>query len=247
MNLGMANLNYNGPNNTFIKNQPNPGIKMNKLSLSSKPPKNTNPFIANDNINIMGNQNQNQNMPSMINLNYGQMNNRNLYLQQNMPVMRNPHMNQGYINNNHINIGNNQIKADFQNPNYNPNMINNKQKYPKYNPNTYQNQKHNNMGNNQLYQKNKNNIINNTDMNNPNTNLNMTNNKNYGFKSGLEHGNFLGSNKSMEQPKQSFLCVNIKFNDKSTKTIVIKNWNESQAILDDLLREGKIKSEREKN
>ena len=247
MNLGMANLNYNGPNNTFIKNQPtNPAIKMNKLSLSSKPPKNTNPFIANDNINIMGNQNQNQNMPSMINLNYGQMNNRNLYLQQNMPVMRNPHMNQGYINNNHINIGNNQIKADFQNPNYNPNMINNKQKYQKYNPNTYQNQKHNNMGNNQLYQKNKNNIINNTDMNNPNTNLNMTNNKNYGFKSGLEHGNFLGSNKSMEQPKQSFLCVNIKFNDKSTKTIVIKNWNESQAILDDLLREGKIKSEREK-
>jgi hypothetical protein len=247
MNLGIANLNYNGPNNNFIKNQPtNPAIKMNKLSQSSKPPKNTNPFINNDNINIIGNQNQNQNMPSMINLNYGQMNNRNLYLQQNMPVIRNPHMNQGYINNNHINIGNNQIKTDFQNANYNQNMINNKQKFQKYNPNTYLNQKHNNIGNNQLYQKNKNNILNNNDINNPNINLNMTNNKNFGFKSGLEHGNFLGSNKSMDQPKQSFLCLNIKFGDKSTKTINIKNWNESQNILDDLLREGKIKSEREK-
>jgi hypothetical protein len=182
----------------------------------------------------------------MINLNYGQMNNRNLYLQQNMPVIRNPHMNQGYINNNHINIGNNQIKTDFQNANYNQNMINNKQKFQKYNPNTYLNQKHNNIGNNQLYQKNKNNILNNNDINNPNINLNMTNNKNFGFKSGLEHGNFLGSNKSMDQPKQSFLCLNIKFSDKSTKTINIKNWNESQNILDDLLREGKIKSEREK-
>jgi hypothetical protein len=247
MNLGIANLNYNGPNNNFIKNQPtNPAIKMNKLSQSSKPPKNTNPFINNDNINIIGNQNQNQNMPSMINLNYGQMNNRNLYLQQNMPVIRNPHMNQGYINNNHINIGNNQIKTDFQNANYNQNMINNKQKFQKYNPNTYLNQKHNNIGNNQLYQKNKNNILNNNDINNPNINLNMTNNKNFGFKSGLEHGNFLGSNKSMDQPKQSFLCLNIKFSDKSTKTINIKKWNESQNILDDLLREGKIKSEREK-
>ena len=156
MNLGMANLNYNGPNNTFKSNNNNQ-IKMNKLSQSSKPPKNTNPFINNDNMNLIGNQNQNQNISQILNLNYGQMNNRNIYMQQGIPVIRNPHMNQGYINNNHINIGNNQIKTEFQNANYNPNMINNKQKYPKYNQNSYQNQKHNNMNNNQMYQKNKNN------------------------------------------------------------------------------------------
>ena len=238
MNLGMANLNYNGPNNTFKSNNNNQ-IKMNKLSQSSKPPKNTNPFINNDNMNLIGNQNQNQNISQILNLNYGQMNNRNIYMQQGIPVIRNPHMNQGYINNNHINIGNNQIKTEFQNANYNPNMINNKQKYPKYNQNSYQNQKHNNMNNNQMYQKNKNN----SDMNN---NLNMTNNKNYGYKPGTDHGNFIGSNKSMDQPKQSFLCLNIKFTDKTSKNILINKWDESQSVLDELLREGKIKTEREK-
>ena len=241
INIGMANLNYNGPNN-FKTSNSNNQIKMGKLSLSSKPPKNTNPFINNNDLNILGNQPQSQNLPQMLNINYGQINNRNIYMQQGIPVMRNPHMNQGYINNNHLNINNNQLKTEFQNANYNPNMINNKQKYPKYNnQNNYQNQKHNNINsNNQLYQKNKsNNDINN---NNPN----MSNNKNnYSFKSSNEHGNYIGSNKSMEQ-RQSFLCLNIKFGDKTSKNIIINKWDESQSVLDELVKEGKIKTEREK-
>ena len=239
INIGMANLNYNGPNN-FKSSNSNNQIKMGKLSLSSKPPKNTNPFINNNDNIMLGNQPQSQNIPQMLNINYGQINNRNIYMQQGIPVMRNPHMNQGYINNNHININNNQLKTDFPNANYNPNMINNKQKYQKYNnQNNYQNQKHNNINNNnQIYQKNKSN-------NDINNNPNMPNNKNYGFKAGNEHGNYIGSNKSMEQ-RQSFLCLNIKFGDKTSKNIIINKWDESQSVLDELLKEGKIKTEREK-
>ena len=240
INIGMGNLNYNGPNN-FKSSNSNNQIKIGKLSQSSKPPKNTNPFINNNDNIILGNQPQSQNIPQMLNINYGQINNRNIYMQQGIPVIRNPHMNQGYINNNNININNNQLKTDFQNANYNPNMINNKQKYPKYNnPNSYQNQKHNNINNNnQMYQKNKSN----NDINN--NNQNMPNNKNYGFKSGNEHGNYIGSNKSMEQ-RQSFLCLNIKFGDKTRKNIIINKWDESQSVLDELLKEGKIRTEREK-
>ena len=166
---------------------------MGKLSQSSKPPKNTNQFINNNDNIKLGNQPQSQNIPQMLNINYGQINNRNIYMQQGIPVMRNPHMNQGYINNNHINIWNNQLKTDFQNANYNPNMINNKQKYQKYSSqNNCPNQKHNNINNNnQMFQKNKNNNdINNNNNNNPN----FPNNKNYGFKAGNEHGNYIGSN-----------------------------------------------------
>ena len=240
INIGMGNLNYNGPNN-FKSSNSNNQIKIGKLSQSSKPPKNTNPFINNNDNIILGNQPQSQNIPQMLNINYGQINNRNIYMQQGIPVIRNPHMNQGYINNNNININNNQLKTEFQNANYNPNMINNKQKYPKYNnPNSYQNQKHNNINNNnQMYQKNKSN----NDINN--NNQNMPNNKNYGFKSGNEHGNYIGSNKSMEQ-RQSFLCLNIKFGDKTRKNIIINKWDESQSVLDELLKEGKIRTEREK-
>ena len=240
INIGMGNLNYNGPNN-FKSSNSNNQIKIGKLSQSSKPPKNTNPFINNNDNIILGNQPQSQNIPQMLNINYGQINNRNIYMQQGIPVIRNPHMNQGYINNNNININNNQLKTDFQNANYNPNMINNKQKYPKYNnPNSYQNQKHNNINNNnQMYQKNKSN----NDINN--NNQNMPNNKNYGFKSGNEHGNYIGSNKTMEQ-RQSFLCLNIKFGDKTRKNIIINKWDESQSVLDELLKEGKIRTEREK-
>ena len=240
INIGMGNLNYNGPNN-FKSSNSNNQIKIGKLSQSSKPPKNTNPFINNNDNIILGNQPQSQNIPQMLNINYGQINNRNIYMQQGIPVIRNPHMNQGYINNNNININNNQLKTEFPNASYNPNMINNKQKYPKYNnPNSYQNQKHNNINNNnQMYQKNKSN----NDINN--NNQNMPNNKNYGFKSGNEHGNYIGSNKSMEQ-RQSFLCLNIKFGDKTRKNIIINKWDESQSVLDELLKEGKIRTEREK-
>ena len=242
INIAMGNLNYNGPNNNFKSNNNNNQIKMGKLSQSSKPPKNTNPFINNNDNIMLGNQPQSQNIPQMLNINYGQINNRNIYMQQGIPVMRNPHMNQGYINNNHINIGNNQLKTDFQNANYNPSMINNKQKYQKYtNQNNYPNQKHNNINNNnQMFQKNKSN----NDINNNNPNL--PNNKNYGFKAGNEHGNYIGSNKAIDQQKQSFLCLNIKFGDKTSKNIVINKWDESQSVLDELIKEGKIRTEREK-
>ena len=122
-------------------------------------------------------------------------------------------------------------------------MINNKQKYPKYNnQNNYQNQKHNNINNNnQLYQKNKSN----NDINNNNPGMTNNNKNNYSFKSNNEHGNYIGSNKSMEQ-RQSFLCLNIKFGDKTSKNIIINKWDESQSVLDELLKEGKIKTEREK-
>ena len=242
INIAMGNLNYNGPNNNFKSNNNNNQIKMGKLSQSSKPPKNTNPFINNNDNIMLGNQPQSQNIPQMLNINYGQINNRNIYMQQGIPVMRNPHMNQGYINNNHINIGNNQLKTDFQNANYNPSMINNKQKYQKYSSqNNYPNQKHNNINNNnQMFQKNKSN----NDINNNNPNL--PNNKNYGFKAGNEHGNYIGSNKAIDQQKQSFLCLNIKFGDKTSKNIVINKWDESQSVLDELIKEGKIRTEREK-
>ena len=41
-----------------------------------------------------------------------------------------------------------------------------------------------------MFQKNKNN----NDINNNNNNPNFPNNKNYGFKAGNEHGNYIGSN-----------------------------------------------------
>ena len=258
MNLGnnlMNNLNYNGPKNNFIKNNNNniPMKMTTKLSQSSKTAKNTIPnFLPNDNINIIGNQNQN--IPQLLNMGFGQMNNRNIYLQQNIQGMRNPHMNQGYINNNHINIVNNQINnKDFQTANFNPNMMN-KKNYQKFNTNTFQVQKHNNtINNNQIFQKNKNNVLNSGEINNNllNNNINLNNNKNFGLKSGNEN-NILGSNKSnfsmggSTQAKQFILCLNIKLGDKSTKTIKIKNWNECPTILDELKTEGKINNDKEK-
>ena len=258
MNLGnnlMNNLNYNGPKNNFIKNNNNniPMKMTTKLSQSSKTAKNTIPnFLSNDNINIIGNQNQN--IPQLLNMGFGQMNNRNIYLQQNIQGMRNPHMNQGYINNNHINIVNNQINnKDFQTANFNPNMMN-KKNYQKFNTNTFQVQKHNNtINNNQIFQKNKNNVLNSGEINNNllNNNINLNNNKNFGLKSGNEN-NILGSNKSnfsmggSTQAKQFILCLNIKLGDKSTKTIKIKNWNECPTILDELKTEGKINNDKEK-
>ena len=173
------------------------------------------------------------------------------YIQQNMPNMRNPHMNQGYINNNHINIGNNVINKDFQNQNFTPNMINNKQKYQKYNPGTYQVQKHNNINNtnNQMFQKNKN-VLTNSDMNNNLMNNNL-NNKNFGLKPGNEN-NLTGSNKSNpslgpnNQVKQYILCLNIKLGDNSTKTVKIKNSMEFNSIYEELKVEGKKISDKEK-
>ena len=75
----------------------------NKSSQSSKGAKNTIPNF--DGINMI--QNQNQNLPQMMNMNFGQINNGNYFIQQNIPRMRNNHMNQGFMNNNHINMGNN--------------------------------------------------------------------------------------------------------------------------------------------
>lgn len=245
----LNNLNYNGPKNTFIKNQSNNiPMKMNNiLSKSSKGAKNTTPnFMQNDNINILGNQNQN--IPAMLNMGFAPINNRNYYIQQNMPNMRNPHMNQGYMNNNHINIGNNVMNKDFQNPNFNPNMVGNKQKYQKYNPNTYQVQKHNNMNNTPMYQKNKNNILNANDMNMNNNMINTNiNNKNI-LKTGNDL-NAVGSNKSnfsTNQPKQNILCLNIKFADNTTKTINIKNLNDFPTIYEELKNQGKDINEKQK-
>ena len=112
INLGLINLNYNGPKNNFNK------INNNELSRSSKTTKNKIPnFISNDNLNL------NQSMTSMMNKNMNNMNNmnninnRNYFIQQNA---RNSHMNQGYINNNnHINmINNNMNNKDFANPGF---------------------------------------------------------------------------------------------------------------------------------
>ena len=252
------NLNYNGPKNNFMKNNNNniPMKMTNKqLSQSSNAAKNTIPNIMqNDNINFMGNQNQN--IPQMLNMSFGPLNNRNYYIPQNMPNMRNPHMNQGYINNNHINIGNNAMNnKDFQNQNFGNNMINNKQKYQKFNQNQYQGQKHININNNQMFQKNKN-VQNNNDMNNNNNNNLLNNNnidssKSFGLKSGNEN-NFTNSNKSNfsiggnNQIKNYILSLNIKLGDKTTKTIKIKSLNDCSKILDDLRTEGKISNEKEK-
>ena len=257
MNLSpglLNNLNYNGAKNNFIKN-PNNNINMKinnkQLSQSSNAAKNTIPNIMqNDNINFIGNQNQN--IPQMLNMSFGPINNRNYYIPPNMPNMRNPHMNQGYINNNHINIGNSAINnKEFQNQNFTPNMVNNKQKYQKYNQNAYQGQKHNNMNNNQMFQKNKN-VQNSNDMNNNNLlNNNIDNNKSFGLKSGNDN-NFTNSNKSNfsmggnTQIKNYILSLNIKLRDKTTRTIKIKSLNDCSNILEELRKEGKITNEREK-
>ena len=257
MNLSpglLNNLNYNGAKNNFIKN-PNNNINMKinnkQLSQSSNAAKNTIPNIMqNDNINFIGNQNQN--IPQMLNMSFGPINNRNYYIPPNMPNMRNPHMNQGYINNNHINIGNNAINnKEFQNQNFTPNMVNNKQKYQKYNQNLYQGQKHNNMNNNQMFQKNKN-VQNSNDMNNNNLlNNNIENNKSFGLKSANDN-NFTNSNKSNfsmggnTQIKNYILSLNIKLRDKTTKTIKIKSLNDCSNILEELRKEGKITNEKEK-
>ena len=258
MNLSpglLNNLNYNGAKNNFIKN-PNNNINMKinnkQLSQSSNAAKNTIPNIMqNDNINFIGNQNQN--IPQMLNMSFGPINNRNYYIPPNMPNMRNPHMNQGYINNNHINIGNSAINnKEFQNQNFTPNMVNNKQKYQKYNQNIYQGQKHNNMNNNQMFQKNKN-VQNSNDMNNNNLlNNNIdNNNKSFGLKSANDN-NFTNSNKSNfsmggnTQIKNYILSLNIKLRDKTTKTIKIKSLNDCSNILEELRKEGKITNEKEK-
>ena len=257
MNLSpglLNNLNYNGAKNNFIKN-PNNNINMKinnkQLSQSSNAAKNTIPNIMqNDNINFIGNQNQN--IPQMLNMSFGPINNRNYYIPPNMPNMRNPHMNQGYINNNHINIGNSAINnKEFQNQNFTPNMVNNKQKYQKYNQNAYQGQKHNNMNNNQMFQKNKN-VQNSNDMNNNNLlNNNIENNKSFGLKSANDN-NFTNSNKSNfsmggnTQIKNYILSLNIKLRDKTTRTIKIKSLNDCSNILEELRKEGKITNEKEK-
>ena len=257
MNLSpglLNNLNYNGAKNNFIKN-PNNNINMKinnkQLSQSSNAAKNTIPNIMqNDNINFIGNQNQN--IPQMLNMSFGPINNRNYYIPPNMSNMRNPHMNQGYINNNHINIGNSAINnKEFQNQNFTPNMVNNKQKYQKYNQNAYQGQKHNNMNNNQMFQKNKN-VQNSNDMNNNNLlNNNIDNNKSFGLKSGNDN-NFTNSNKSNfsmggnTQIKNYILSLNIKLRDKTTRTIKIKSLNDCSNILEELRKEGKITNEKEK-
>ena len=257
MNLSpglLNNLNYNGAKNNFIKN-PNNNINMKinnkQLSQSSNAAKNTIPNIMqNDNINFIGNQNQN--IPQMLNMSFGPINNRNYYIPPNMPNMRNPHMNQGYINNNHINIGNSAINnKEFQNQNFTPNMVNNKQKYQKYNQNLYQGQKHNNMNNNQMFQKNKN-VQNSNDINNNNLlNNNIDNNKSFGLKSANDN-NFTNSNKSNfsmggnTQIKNYILSLNIKLRDKTTKTIKIKSLNDCSNILEELRKEGKITNEKEK-
>ena len=257
MNLSpglLNNLNYNGAKNNFIKN-PNNNINMKinnkQLSQSSNAAKNTIPNIMqNDNINFIGNQNQN--IPQMLNMSFGPINNRNYYIPPNMPNMRNPHMNQGYINNNHINIGNSAINnKEFQNQNFTSNMVNNKQKYQKYNQNAYQGQKHNNMNNNQMFQKNKN-VQNSNDMNNNNLlNNNIDNNKSFGLKSANDN-NFTNSNKSNfsmggnTQIKNYILSLNIKLRDKTTRTIKIKSLNDCSNILEELRKEGKITNEKEK-
>ena len=257
MNLSpglLNNLNYNGAKNNFIKNpNNNMNMKINnkQLSQSSNAAKNTIPNIMqNDNINFIGNQNQN--IPQMLNMSFGPINNRNYYIPPNMSNMRNPHMNQGYINNNHINIGNSAINnKEFQNQNFTPNMVNNKQKYQKYNQNAYQGQKHNNMNNNQMFQKNKN-VQNSNDMNNNNLlKNNIDNNKSFGLKSGNDN-NFTNSNKSNfsmggnTQIKNYILSLNIKLRDKTTKTIKIKSLNDCSNILEELRKEGKITNEKEK-
>ena len=257
MNLSpglLNNLNYNGAKNNFIKNpNNNMNMKINnkQLSQSSNAAKNTIPNIMqNDNINFIGNQNQN--IPQMLNMSFGPINNRNYYIPPNMSNMRNPHMNQGYINNNHINIGNSAINnKEFQNQNFTSNMVNNKQKYQKYNQNAYQGQKHNNMNNNQMFQKNKN-VQNTNDMNNNNLlNNNIDNNKSFGLKSANDN-NFTNSNKSNfsmggnTQIKNYILSLNIKLRDKTTRTIKIKSLNDCSNILEELRKEGKITNEREK-
>ena len=91
----MINLNYNGQNNNFIKNQNN--NMNNQINLSAQGTKNTIPnFTQNDNLNLISSKSQQ--MPSLINMNF----NRNFYIPQNM---RNSHMNNNRVDYN--------VKSDY--------------------------------------------------------------------------------------------------------------------------------------
>ena len=246
MNLGnLINLNYNGPNNKFIKN-PNNGINMNnntKTSLSSQPPKNTVPqnFAQAENLNLL--QGQNKQIPPILNMNFNPLNNRNFFVPQNM---RNSHINNNYINNNHLNNNNNINNKDFHNMGYNHNnMGNNNKKYQKqynYNSNQTPNSMNNN-ANNQMYNKSNKALLNNdlnANINNYALNNNNTQGKNYNLRSNKDFNSHSNSNKSNlnlnnnKQTKQYLLCLNLKLENNKTELIKIKTVEDCPIVLKEL-------------
>lgn len=256
MNVGnIYNLNYNGPNNKFIKNQNNNmGMNMNnKMSLSSQGTKNTIPnFNPGENLNLMASQSQQ--IPSLLNMNFNPLNNRNFYVPQNM---RNSHMNNNFINNNHINNPNNNINnKDFNNSGFNHNNMGNNKKYQKqynYNNNAYQQPNH--LNNNNTNMNNNNQIFNNknnkSNLNNDNNNFNLNNNnllKNYNQRASKESNSHSNSNKNNinisnnnnQQQKQYLLCLNIRLRNKQIMTIKIKSLEECPIILKEMKENKKI-------
>ena len=220
INLGnMINLNYNGPNNKFIKNQNN--NMNNNINLSSQGTKNTIPnFTKNENLNLM--PNRSQQIPSLINMNFITLNNRNFYIPQNM---RNSHMNNNFINNNHMN--NNINNKDNYNNGHNNNINNNKKYQKQYNyNNSYQS-----FNNNQNYN-NKNNL--NNDINNKSISFNNAS-KNYNQRTRKESTGFPDSNKSNNHhSKYYLLCLNLKLGNNKKEIINIKSIEDCSVILKEL-------------
>ena len=246
INVNMLNnLNYNGPNNKFNKNQNNMQMNMNnKLSLSSQGQKNTIPnFPQTENLNLV--LNQNQQIPSMINMNYGGLSNRTFYIPQNI---NNIHMKNNYINNNHLNNINNK---DFNNGGFDHNIGNNKKYQKQYNYNNIVQQQSNdinNKSNNNKYilNNNKNNINNdiNNNINNYNSNniYNNSNNDTYN-KNNLLKNNNLRASKEMnnqsnkiksQQPTQYLLCLNLKLDNNKTEIINFKSLEDCTIILKEM-------------
>ena len=232
MNLGnIININYNGSNTKFIKNQNNMNIN-NKMSLSSQGLKNTKPFYnPGENLNFI--QSQPQQIPSLINLTFNPLNNRNFYVQQNI---RNPHMNNNY-NNNHINNNNNIFNNNYNNNNFNHNNIgNNNKKYQKefnFNNSYQKNNEINNYkkyNNNKNYKKDKNNnnFNNNNLINNYNYNLISSSDSNKHFNKNI---NFHSGNK---KSKQYMLCLHLKLGTNKNKIVKIKSLDDCDNVLKEI-------------
>ena len=243
INLGMLpNLNYNGPNNKFIKT--NNGLQgLNKNSISLQGNKNTIPnFNQSDNLNFVFSQNKMQpDISSLMN----PIANRTFYVQQNT---KNFHNNANNMSgSSHLmNVNTNPLAAAASSKNnmflnkefINSNMYNNSN-----NPNNKKFQKQMNYNNNNNQQNS--NLNNNNSSNNKNNQYNENNNNSNIFKSAnsnkINNNNIKdlpknNSNQNMgeTQMKQYTLKIRLKLDNEEFDTIELKSKEDSRLALKDI-------------
>ena len=240
INLGMLpNLNYNGPNNKFIKT--NNGLQgLNKNSISLQGNKNTIPnFNQSDNLNFVFSQNKMQ-QPDISSL-MNPITNRTFYVQQNAKNFHNNANNMSASshlmnpNTNPLAAANNKnsmfMNKDFINNNvYNNNNNPNNKKFQKQmNYNNNNNQQNNNLNNNN---NNKNNQYNENNNNNilKSANSNKSNNNNI---KDLPKTNSI-QNLGEAQLKQNALKIRLKLDNEEFDMIEIKSKEDSRLALKDI-------------